>query len=427
MNRRRLLLSGLGVGTLGALGALALRPSDHGAPHANYFQQLTRALRAQNIATPTLIIDRARMLANADTVQKHIGGKLKLRLVAKSLPSLNLLDQLMRQMQTERLMVFNLPQLIQLANERPKTDLLLGKPLPVAAAAQFYQALKPNGFDPSRQLQWLIDSHERLAQYQQLAKQLNIGMRVNLEIDVGLHRGGVETEAQLKPLLDLLQAEPRLQWSGMMGYDAHIPHLPDLPGVQAGALSHAKQVYRELHQAAIVRLDQAGKPSLCLNAAGSPTYRLHDASGTANELAIGSAMVKGSDFDTELLQDVQAACFIATPVIKAQREFLLPYGAQAISRAVRWWDKNQERAYFVYGGHWLADPVSPPGIADSGLFGHSSNQQIVVGSGSQHLQVDDYVFFRPRQSEAVLLQFGPIAVYENGQIREQWQPMAALP
>lgn len=425
MNRRRLLLSSLGVGILGA--ASALRPSDRGAPHTDYFQKLSLALRAQNIATPTLIIDRQRMLANASRAVGHIAGKMKLRLVAKSLPSLPLLDLLQRHTQTERLMVFNLPQLIQLANERPASDVLLGKPLPVAAAAQFYQQLKPNGFDPARQLQWLIDSHERLVQYQQLARQLNTTLRVNLEIDVGLHRGGVETEAQLKPLLDLLHDEPKLRWHGMMGYDAHIPHLPNLPGVQEGALAHAKQVYRDLHRAALGRLDQAGQPSLCLNTAGSPTYRLHDGSGSANEVAIGSAMVKGSDFDTELLADMQAACFIATPVLKAQKEFLLPYGAQAISRAVRLWDKNQERAYFVYGGHWLADPISPPGIADSGLFGHSSNQQIVVGSGSQNLKVDDYVFFRPRQSEAVLLQFGPLAVYDNGQLTEQWQPMAALP
>ena len=38
------------------------------------------------------------------------------------------------------------------------------------------------------------------------------------------------------------------------------------------------------------------------------------------------------------------------------------------------------------------------------------------GSRRVTLAVDDYVFFRPLQSEAVFLQFGPIAMYEDGVI-----------
>lgn len=428
MNRRRVLLSGLGVGVLGA--AAVLRPSDQGAPHPDYFQKLSLALRSQNIATPTLIIDRQRMLANASTVLGQIAGKMALRLVVKSLPSLPLLDLLLRHSQTERLMVSNLPHLIQLANERPQVDLLLGKALPVAAAARFYRELKPNGFDPARQLQWLIDSHERLVQYQQLAQQLNIRLRVNLEIDVGLRRGGVASEAQLQPLLERLHDDTKLQWRGMMGYDAHLADLSRMPGLQQEALAHAKQVYRTFHRMGLARLDQAGQPRLCLNTAGSTTYRLHDGAGSANEVAIGSAMLKASDFDTELLEQLRGACFIATPVLKTQKEFLLPYGTdyatQGVKRALRLWDSNAERAFVVDGGHWLADPVSPPGLSTSGLIDPSSNQQIMQGSGRQNLRVDDYVFFRPRQSEAVLLQFGALAVYDNGQLTEQWQPMAAL-
>jgi D-serine deaminase-like pyridoxal phosphate-dependent protein len=43
------------------------------------------------------------------------------------------------------------------------------------------------------------------------------------------------------------------------------------------------------------------------------------------------------------------------------------------------------------------------------------------------LQADDYVFFRPRQSEAVLQQFGDIAVMEDGRITERWPVMPAMP
>ncbi|CAN0297617.1 unnamed protein product [Chrysoparadoxa australica] len=42
------------------------------------------------------------------------------------------------------------------------------------------------------------------------------------------------------------------------------------------------------------------------------------------------------------------------------------------------------------------------------------------GSDSVKLAVDDFVFLRPTQSEAVFLQFGDIAVFDGLHITEQW-------
>jgi D-serine deaminase-like pyridoxal phosphate-dependent protein len=42
------------------------------------------------------------------------------------------------------------------------------------------------------------------------------------------------------------------------------------------------------------------------------------------------------------------------------------------------------------------------------------------GSRSVPLRPDDFVFFRPTQSEAVFLQFGDLLVYEDGRITERW-------
>lgn len=41
---------------------------------------------------------------------------------------------------------------------------------------------------------------------------------------------------------------------------------------------------------------------------------------------------------------------------------------------------------------------------------------MLTGSRRVRLDVDDWVFLRPLQSEAVFLQFGPIAIYEEGRI-----------
>ncbi|CUI07008.1 L-gulono-1,4-lactone oxidase [Janthinobacterium sp. CG23_2] len=424
--RRRTALAAI-AGLAGA-GALALRPRAHGAPHDAYFAHVAAALRAAGIATPTMVLDRDRMLANAAQVMRNIGGRMHLRLVAKSLPCLPLLDDLITAMRTERLMVFNLAYLEQLAAQRPALDLLLGKPLPVAAAAQFYDRFKNGGFDPARQLQWLVDSPQRLAQYRDLARQRQLQLRVNVEIDVGLHRGGVASAAALQQMLDIVKSEPRLQWSGMMGYDAHITKLPNLPGLRARALADALGIYRDYAAQATRALHGgAAADGLTLNAGGSPTYRLHDGKGAANEVALGSALVKPGDFDTELLGDLAPAAFIATPILKAPAQFDMPNGVEWIGAAVRAWDVNQSHAWFIYGGNWLADPVSPAGIVPSGLYGTSSNQQVLLGSGAQQLHVDDVIFLRPRQSESVLQQFGDIVVMESGRITQRWPVLTPMP
>ena len=36
------------------------------------------------------------------------------------------------------------------------------------------------------------------------------------------------------------------------------------------------------------------------------------------------------------------------------------------------------------------------------------------------LQEEDYMFFRPSQSEAVFLQFGEVAIYDEGKIVDWW-------
>ncbi|MES2090328.1 MAG: alanine racemase [Pseudomonadota bacterium] len=416
---RRQFLGATGLVATG-VGLTALRPAEQGAVHAAYFATLSKALTSAGLAMPTLVLDIERLRANAARVTANIGGRMALRLVNKSLPCLSLLDELSKLTGTQRQMVFSLPYLQLLSKDRPDSDVLMGKPLPVAAAARFYQTLSPSGFDPARQLQWLVDTPERLAEYRQLARERQQPMRLNFEIDVGLHRGGAADVDTLTTMARLLNDEPLLQWSGLMGYDAHTEKIPEVMGQRQRARQHALDTYRQYHEAMQSLSTRAPAGPLTLNTAGSPTYRLHDGSGAANEVSVGSAMVKASDFDTPLLSDLTAAAFIATPVLKTSTTFTPPYGVEWLGRAAAAWNPNQRGAVFIHGGNWLANPVSPEGLEPSGLIGKSSNQQIFLGSGRQQLHPDDFVFFRPTQSEAVLQQFGDIAVFEKGRITAQW-------
>ncbi|MCH7344587.1 alanine racemase [Pelomonas sp. CA6] len=423
-SRRRLLLAGTGVL---ALGAWAARPSDRGAPHDDYFQALSRALREAGLAQPVLVVDRARLRGNLAVIAGHCQRNgVALRAVLKSLPSLALMDELASAWHSERVMAFNAEQTRQMLEARPQRQLLLGKPLPAAAAARLLRELPA---ERRQRVEWLVDTPERLDQYRQLAQQQGQVLRINLEIDVGLHRGGFdpEDEARLGPALQALRAGdgPRLAFSGFMGYDAHLAALPEVAGLRERALAASLARYRQAWLLARHRLGPLARETLTLNTAGSPTYRWHDASGTANEVAVGSAALLPSDFDKPQLADLQPAAFIATPVLKTWPRFSLPDGLGAISDLQALWDPNARRGVAMHGGHWLADIVSPAGLAPSGLWGHSSNQQMLAGSAATGLKADDWIFLRPRQSEALLLQFGDLQVYDGGHIATRWPVLPA--
>lgn len=413
MRRRTLLLGGLATA---AAGALVLRPQDRGADHAPYFRQLGQALDAAGRAHPGLVIDRALLRQNVATLQRHIGSRFDYRIVAKSLPSLPLLGEVMDLSGSHRLMLFHQPFINQVAEAFPDSDVLLGKPLPVESARNFYRALKPGEFNPARQLHWLLDTPQRTREYAALTAQLGQPLSVCIELDVGLHRGGVTSDDELLEMLRLIQEAGELRFKGFMGYE---PHIVKVPGNPETYRERAMQVYRHYVALAKTTLGADWPEDVLLNAGGSPTYQMYDAGDYPfNELATGSCLVKPSDFDLPTLADHLAASYIATPVLKRLDRTRIP--GIDLGGLQQLWDPNRERAFFTYGGYWKAQPVSPQGLSTNPLYGRSSNQEMLNGSASVGLQPGDWVFLRPTQSEFVFLQFGDIAVYENGRISEYW-------
>jgi D-serine deaminase-like pyridoxal phosphate-dependent protein len=416
LTRRNVLI---GAGVLAAGGLAAAREPDRGGAHDEYYIALTKALKRAGLAQPALVIDRARLRQNIDALKEALApNALALRVVVKSLPSTPLIDEIAARSGSLRFMVFNGPMLIETAKRGPAADMLLGKPLPVVAARQFYDAMSLSGrlyAEP----QWLIDTPDRLQQYALLARERARPLRVNFEIDVGLHRGGASTPEALLAMVRAAQAEPKLEVSGLMGYDAHVPKVPGRERAWKASQGQYANALEVMRSAIGERVAQ-----LTLNSAGSPTYTLHAAGTVANEVSVGSAFVKPTDFDLDTLEAHAPAAFIATPVLKTLDQAHVP-GLESLTGVRRFLDPNTRRAIFIHGGHWLAQPVSPPGLQFSGLYGRSSNQELLTASTSVQLQPDDYVFFRPTQSEAVLLQFGDLLVYENGEITERWPTFPA--
>jgi len=318
-------------------------------------------------------------------------------------------------------MSFHRPFLSALVEHKPDADVLLGKPMPIDAARQFYRDFRGD-FHPPTQLRWLIDSHQRLLQYQSLARGLNVAMQVSLEIDVGLHRGGFAPDQSFLASLKLIAEDPKhLRFSGFMGYDAHVA---ELPGILADREATAVRARYE----SFVALVRQHYPALLsgpvtLNGAGSMTFRRYEGQSVLNDVSAGSCLVKPAHFDLPSLEKFAPAAFIATPVLKRLTHTRLPELEWA-SSLIESWDPNRAQTYFLYGGNWLAHFESPPGLTPIGPY-TSSNQQGVSASASVSIDVDDFVFLRPMQSEAVLLQFGDLLVLRGETVVDRWPVLEA--
>ncbi|MDO9452828.1 MAG: DSD1 family PLP-dependent enzyme [Stagnimonas sp.] len=421
MKRRNVLLGLGGAVALGGIGAVLSRPKDNGAPYNDYFAALNAELKANGPMRPSLVIDLDALDHNIDTVVASVAKEpgRHFRVVEKSLPSPKLLEYIGKRANTKRLMSFHQPFLNHDAVMFPESDILIGKPLPVRSAELFYKTHQ-GPFDPARQLQWLSDTPAHAAQYLALAKGLGTTLNLNIELDVGLHRGGVADMVALTEILQLIEDNPeQLRFAGFMGYDPFVALVPSFLGSHDALLGKVMAKYQAAVDHTRSQHAKLWRDDLTLNTAGSPTYKLHEAESLSNDISVGTGLLKPNHYDLTTLADHKPAAYIATPVLKATGAVNIP-GLDDKSKVFSWWDVNQRETYFIYGGYWMADYESPKGLQVNNTFGRSSNQEIVNASVAAGLKVDDQVFLRPQQVEGVLLQFGDLIAVRGGKIVDTW-------
>jgi D-serine deaminase-like pyridoxal phosphate-dependent protein len=162
---------------------------------------------------------------------------------------------------------------------------------------------------------------------------------------------------------------------------------------------------------------------LCFNGAGSPTLHHYEGDALVNDISAGTCLVKPTHYDLDSLADFEPAAFIATPVLKRLQGARLP-ALGWTGPLIRAWDRNQLQTYFGYSGNWMADCESPPGLSPHFAYA-SSNQQGYNASSSVDIDVDDFIFLRPQQSEAVLLQFGDLLALRGDAIVDRWPVLSA--
>ena len=373
-----------------------------------YFTGLNAALRGQGTGRPVILLDLDRLDHNLDLISAGLAEHY--RLVTKSLPCTQLIEYVLSRTGTGRLMAFHLPFLGWMLEAFPDTDLLMGKPFLLVALQEFFANNAGDAATAARRVQWLVDTPARLDEHLALAGQFGVKLRINIEIDVGLHRGGVSDTRDLDTLLDMIAAHPdRLGFSGFMGYDAQVPFMP-VPDI---AFERAMALYDGFIRHGEAHYPELFTGELTFNSGGSKTWQRFGDGMVVNDVAAGSALVKPAAFDS--LDSHLPALFIAAPVIRkfprVSRREIAPDKAMSL---------------YLYGGGWAAELAHPPGVAISPHADPPNqnllpNQCLFETSLNTGLAIGDFVFFRPHQGDAVV-QFEEVLVVRDGEIVDRWHP-----
>jgi len=392
-----------------------------GLPDGPYFDQLAQDLDAAGIGTPQILIDLDRLDANADAIVAGI-GQARYRIVEKSLPSIDLLGYVSNRTGSDRFLVLHLPFLPAILAGLPAAQVLVGKPQPIAAVRQFFQSFPPSDWPAiAGRVRFLADTPKRIAELVQLASNVSLSLQVGVEIDVGLHRGGVRTPDDLPDVLSVFAANPALvSFAGMLGYDGHVANAPAPPGLEAYTARQQWKTATATYQAFVDVLARQFpslvRDDLVFNSGGTATYPLYQ-SGPVNDVAAGGGMLRSASYPDTFLGALSPASFIAAPVLAHYDSVELPL-LRNVSKTV-WSDQQM---FTIYGGGWAAEFAWPPGAGLAPLVNDPENENLVpnqtwlVGPKSPPVRPDDWIFQHPREADAIF-QFEDILLVRGGRLQ----------
>ncbi len=378
------------------------------AINGDYFAGLSAALKGEGIARPVILLDLDRVDHNLDLISDSLDNKI--RIVTKSLPSLDILKYAHSRTGTNRMMAFHLPFVKSLLHEFPNGLILMGKPFLKNAIHEFFESLRdPDQVRRAVGIEWLVDTPESLVELANLASERGLRLKANLEIDIGLHRGGISSADAVKKMASILvKNRDVIEWSGVMGYEAHVPHYPDPDAEFTRSMARFANYVDDL----ISQVPDVQLSSLTLNSGGSSTYDRFNKNNLVNDVSVGSALIKPATF--KILKGHLAALFIAAPVIRK-------FPTESRSAV----NKNEATSLYLYGGGWAADIVYPENIsispyADPPNQNLLPNQSLYLTNEQTVINRSDFVYFWPQQSDA-MFQFEDIWVVRNGVIIDRWK------
>jgi len=411
---------------------ILIRPTDQGENYNEYFRTLNKQLKIHGTGSSAVVLDLDTLDHNIEVLKQKIVGSStskSLRVVTKSVPSMDLIEYITSKVGTNKLMVFHPAMTIELCSRFNSTmEYLQGFPITISAVKNLLQTLLPSCVN---NMQWLVDSKHLLEEYLEVARIQNIQFRISIEIDVGLHRGGIGGTDELVEMLQIIEANPtHFQFAGFMGYDGHIAHSPWVifgeKQEMKRALGSSLDTYKHFKNSLKDNFPDLYSKNLTFNGAGSLTVTMYEDKNEINDLSVGSAFLKPKGFDIWTLDECKPAIYLAGPIIKKLNDSsrIVPF-LNSGWNIILSWDPNLQNAYYVQGSGLSAVTESPKGTKKNFFFDEPptslmSTQTLLHTSSSVNLEVGDYFWFRPIEGD-VMLMFEDLMLLRNQTVVGKWK------
>ncbi|MCG8413490.1 MAG: alanine racemase [Pseudomonadales bacterium] len=401
-------------------------------PEEQRFAAWNETLRASAAGRESAFVDLNAVDYNMKLVGKRLGSRIGLRLCAKSLPSLELLEYMMLAACTNRIMAFSEGMVRDLLLRFGSgVDILLGRPATVDALNRTFVTLDELGGsapNPSGSVRWLVDTPRRMQEFAEFAANRHTRINVSVEIDVGLRRGGARNSEQLLAMLKTIDESPYLQFTGFMGYEGHVPFVPLERSTPAAEFAAVQSRYAEFVREGKGAYPELFEQPLVYNSGGSRTYHLYtdDLDSPVNEVAMGSAFFYPSNFHNLPDSELRTATFFATPVLKRLDPAetypdpdLLPDLAAENSDYEVWF--TMVSGGFPGSQHYPKGLVTTPTSSSdpSRIVNMMPNQGRWMGSREVPLEEGDFIFYQPWEADAVRW-LAYLDVFRGEQLVDQW-------
>jgi D-serine deaminase-like pyridoxal phosphate-dependent protein len=161
-----------------------------------------------------------------------------------------------------------------------------------------------------------VDDPGNVDDLEHAAREARITLDVMVEVDVGLHRCGVEPGSPAVSLARRVADSTHLRFAGLQAYQGRAQHVRGFEDRRLAACAAADKV-----RATLVLLAQEGLPAATVTGGGTGTFQFDAATGAYTEVQPGSYIFMDADYARNLGEDgrpVQAfeqSLFVLTTVM----------------------------------------------------------------------------------------------------------------
>ena len=376
-------------------------------PAAGAGERYERAF--DGIEAPFAFVDLDAMWANAADILRRAASPSTVRVASKSVRCRALLEQILASDERLRgLMTFTLPETLWL-HEQGFRDLLVAYP-----SANRSALARLAGLDGVIVMASSPDHLDLMTPPVRVCIELDLSWwPAGGRLKIGARRSPVRTPEQAVALAREIVRREGFELAGIMGYEAHIAGVGDLPLGKPFMRQAIRAVKRfsvpELaeRRAAVVAAVREVAPVELVNGGGTGSLETTTAEEVVTEVTAGSGFYGPTLFDRYATFRPRPAALFAMPVVQRPG----PGVATVLGGGYL--------ASGAPGRDRLPEPYLPPGLRLDPREGAGEVQTPVIGPAAEELRIGDRVYFRHAKAGELCERFNTLHLVSGSEVVDE--------